>query len=139
MTYRKNNIDVLENFIYRIFETLASFSYVSRGWINKIYNNYYGRIIIVNDSLQKDITFKFIDIYKDNRSDFINEIQECSVCFDETKHLTPCGHPLCKICEEKLISFLTPFVCPICRRKRFEDSFLIFIFPHKAIKQLFLN
>ena len=52
---------ITNHFIYRIFETLDSFSYVSRGWINKIYNNYYGRIIIVNDSLQKDITFKFID------------------------------------------------------------------------------
>ena len=139
MTYRKNNIDILESFIAKIFETLDSFSNVSRGWISKIYNNYYGRIIIVNDSLQKDITFKFIDIYKDNRSDFINEIQECSVCFEETKHLTPCDHPLCKDCEEKLISFIIPFICPICRRDKFGNSFLIFKFPHKAIKQLFLN
>ena len=137
MTYRKINIDFLENFIGSIFEKLDFFKNISVGWMTRIYSRYYGKIIITNDTFKKDITFTFIDIYKDNRKDFINDLQECSVCFEDTKHLTPCFHPVCKDCEDKLITNFVPLVCPICRSTKFPGNPLKIRFPHKAYKQLF--
>jgi len=39
---------------------------------------------------------------------------ECCVCYDNTKHKTPCGHYLCIICYETMFEKHT-FNCPMCR------------------------
>lgn len=38
------------------------------------------------------------------------DIEECSVCFEDTNFKTVCKHPICIHCKKKLI------LCPICRR-----------------------
>jgi hypothetical protein len=42
----------------------------------------------------------------------INEIQECSVCYDECSTITNCNHYLCANCSKSL----RKKECPICRR-----------------------
>jgi len=42
----------------------------------------------------------------------INEIQDCSVCYDECSTITNCNHYLCANCYKSLIKK----ECPICRR-----------------------
>ena len=39
---------------------------------------------------------------------------ECSVCYDNTKHKTICGHYLCVICYETML-LKKSFTCPLCR------------------------
>jgi hypothetical protein len=42
-------------------------------------------------------------------------VDECSVCFDETKTVTLCGHSLCILCWNNIKNNGRELPCPICR------------------------
>lgn len=43
-------------------------------------------------------------------------MNECCICYNKTKSITKCNHPLCNKCTKALLKGSTVFKCPYCRR-----------------------
>lgn len=54
---------------------------------------------------------------KKTLSFFPKEENECSICYEPTKQVTICNHPICLHCRETCIR-LQHDNCPICRKRR---------------------
>jgi hypothetical protein len=51
-----------------------------------------------------------------------NEIEKCSVCFENTTDTTVCGHSICLHCREKCI-LNRQMNCPMCRNENILDLY----------------
>jgi hypothetical protein len=76
--------------------------------INKT-QEYLLNIQLENNALINKLNYRGLDTLNLNT---INEIQECSVCYDECSTITNCNHYLCANCRKAL----RKKECPICRR-----------------------
>ena len=55
--------------------------------------------------------------------------EECCVCLDTTKTVTPCGHKLCVICWGHIKMICRRLPCPICRENLRQRERLAHLFP----------
>ena len=55
--------------------------------------------------------------------------EECCVCLDTTKTVTPCGHKLCVICWGHIKMIRRRLPCPICRENLRQRERLAHLFP----------
>jgi hypothetical protein len=55
--------------------------------------------------------------------------EECCVCLDVTKTITPCGHKLCVMCWGHIKMIRRRLPCPICRENLRQRERLAHLFP----------
>lgn len=56
--------------------------------------------------------------------------RECCVCLEKTSKLTPCGHPLCKVCSEKI----KKNECPVCKKSIYTQTFYVNLLSMNSVK-----
>ena len=55
---------------------------------------------------------------------------ECCVCLEKTSKLTPCGHPLCNACSEKL----QKNECPVCKKSMYTQTCYVNLLSTYSLK-----
>jgi hypothetical protein len=78
---------------------------------------YFDRVNGTIDDEQQDTKF-FQEIITNPNISFAT-VDNCSVCMEETKTKSLCGHTLCLICWSKIKSIEGIKQCPICRENLF--------------------
>ena len=56
--------------------------------------------------------------------------KECCVCLEKTSKLTPCGHPLCNACSEKL----QKNECPVCKKSMYTQTYYVNLLSTYSVK-----
>jgi len=69
----------------------------------------------INGTINEEQDTKFFQELITNPNIGFESVENCSVCLQETKTKTACGHYLCLICWSKIKSETNEKPCPICR------------------------
>ena len=56
--------------------------------------------------------------------------RECCVCLEKTSKVTPCGHPLCNECSEKL----QKNECPLCKKSMYTQTYYVNLLSIYSLK-----
>jgi hypothetical protein len=67
-------------------------------------------VFLHKETIEKNKLYKFKNFVITHKN-FKSDIEECSVCLDNTTNKICCGHSLCFVCESQM----TEKKCPLCR------------------------